>query len=95
MEFFLNFDKKDISNKVMEFLEINLDQEEDLHSMLFIQEIKKNSIKNNIFMIFKEVLFDDFESMLLQKLLISVINLYLMFTGSEYKIDETDSSEIF
>ena len=34
---------------------------------VFIQEIK-NSNKNNISMMFKQVFFDDFESMLLQKL---------------------------
>ena len=32
MEFFLNFDKAAISTKVMEFLEINLHQEEDKKS---------------------------------------------------------------
>ena len=37
--------------------------------MLFIQEIEKNSNKNNILMMFKKVLLDDFELMLLQKLI--------------------------
>ena len=32
MEFFMNFDKQAISSKVMEFLEINLNQEEDKKS---------------------------------------------------------------
>ena len=42
MEFFLNFDKKDISAKVMEFLEINIDQEDDKKS--FARILKGNKL---------------------------------------------------
>ena len=42
MEFFLNFDKPAISHKVMEFLEINLNQEEDKKS--FARLLKGNKL---------------------------------------------------
>ena len=45
------------------------------HLMLFIQEIK-NSNKNNILMMFKKVLFDDFESLSLQKLFLISCRLF-------------------
>ena len=41
MEFFLNFDKKEISAKVMDFLEINLNSEEDKKSFARIQKGNK------------------------------------------------------
>ena len=45
---------------------------------------KKNSNKNNILMMFKQVLFDDFESMLLQKLEHRVIETILVTTNNTY-----------
>ena len=42
MEFLINFDKTEISSKVMEFLEINLTQEEDKKS--FARLLKENKL---------------------------------------------------
>ena len=62
--------------------------------MLFIQEIK-NSDKNNILTMFKYVIFDDFESMLLQKLTIST-ELNIPIYNSIYSIfDNLDPLSVF
>ena len=53
MEFLINFDKTEISSKVMEFLEINLTQEEDKKS--FARLLKGNKLlykEANAFIVF-------------------------------------------
>ena len=48
LEFFLNFDKAAISSKVMEFLEININQDEDKQSFARLLKVNKLLYKEAI-----------------------------------------------
>ena len=48
LEFFLNFDKAAISSKVMEFLEININQDEDKKSFARLLKVNKLLYKEAI-----------------------------------------------
>ena len=81
-------------SSILTIIAYNSEHYQILHSMLFIQEIK-NSDKNNILTMFKYVIFDDFESMLLQKLTIST-ELNIPIYNSIYSIfDNLDPLSVF